>query len=656
MQPPDQNIIEKSTDLATLIEKKSNALYVLHVDDDPALLKISKQNLIEMGTFKMDNACSVDEAFEKLSKGKHDVVVSDFEMPRKDGLTFLKELREKNSNIPFILFTEKGREEVAIRALNLDADRYVNKNGPAEVVYRELADAIKKTFERKKSRELLQASELKYRELANSLPNIVFESDINGKVEFVNDKGLDIAGISREEFEKGVNIMQFIIPEDRQKAAENMQRLLSSENYVPDEYVFLRKDGSTFPTLTTITLRKSKDKVTGLRGLVVDISERKKAEEALKQTEENHKTLLNSANVLIQSVNAECRYVYVNDEWKKTLGYTDKDLEVITMMNVIRKDQITHCMNIFKSVVSGNPVYDVETVFVAKDGKEIVVHGNACPIFKEGKFASTDAFFLDITERKKNEEKLKENSRRIALMNEKLSVVGSLTRHDVRNKLSAVTGYAYLLKKKHGDQVDIVDGLSKMEQAVKESVRIFEFAKMYEQLGLEELTFIDVEDKVKEAIALFSGSHPNIINECNGLTVLADSFLRQLFFNLIDNTIKYGKKALNINIHYEKTEHGDLELLYEDDGIGIPFENKPRLFEEGFSTGGSTGFGLFLTKKMMDIYGWKIEENGEPGMGAKFILTIPKINQNGKENFKIAGEVANEAMLSYPPEIYCKAN
>ena len=65
-------------------------------------------------------------------------------------------------------------------------------------------------------------------------------------------------------------------------------------------------------------------------------------------------------------------------------------------------------------------------------------------------------------------------------------------------------------------------------------------------------------------------------------------------------------------------------------------ENKPRLFKEGFSTGGSTGFGLFLTKKMMDVYGWQIQEDGTPGIGAKFTITIPKINKNGKENFQIS--------------------
>jgi signal transduction histidine kinase len=198
-----------------------------------------------------------------------------------------------------------------------------------------------------------------------------------------------------------------------------------------------------------------------------------------------------------------------------------------------------------------------------------------------------------------------------------------------------VTGYAYILKKKHGDLADVVDGLSRMEQAVAESVKIFDFAKMYEQLGAEELTYIHVEEKLKEAATLFSGSIPTIINECHGLIVLADSFLRQLFFNFVDNTRKYGKKTTTIRVHFEKADQDCLKLVYEDDGVGVPLENKQRLFKEGFSTGGSTGFGLFLTKKMIDVYGWTITEDGEPGKGAKFTITIPKLNKNGKENYQI---------------------
>lgn len=132
-----------------------------------------------------------------------------------------------------------------------------------------------------------------------------------------------------------------------------------------------------------------------------------------------------------------------------------------------------------------------------------------------------------------------------------------------------------------------------------------------------------MEKKLNEAIALFPGSILKINNECRGLTVLADSSLTQLFYNLIDNTIKHGKKTTTIRVHYEKVDQANLKLVYEDDGVGVPLEDKPKLFTEGFSTSDSTGFGLFLTKKMIQVYGWTISEEGEPDKGAKFVITIP---------------------------------
>ena len=120
-----------------------------------------------------------------------------------------------------------------------------------------------------------------------------------------------------------------------------------------------------------------------------------------------------------------------------------------------------------------------------------------------------------------------------------------------------------------------------------------------------------------------------MVNECHGLTVRADSLLRHLVYNFIDNTRKYGQKTTVAKIHYKKLSSGDLELIYEDDGVGIPIEHKQQLFKQGFSTGGSTGFGLFLVKKMIEVYGWTVNEEGKPGEGAKFIITIP---QNDGEN------------------------
>ena len=96
-----------------------------------------------------------------------------------------------------------------------------------------------------------------------------------------------------------------------------------------------------------------------------------------------------------------------------------------------------------------------------------------------------------------------------------------------------------------------------------------------------------------------------------------------MFYNFIDNSLKYGKNATTVKVYCEKVESGELQIIYEDDGTGISKENKPKLFSKGFSTSGSTGNGLFLIKKMMDVYGWKIQELGEPGKGAKFVMSVP---------------------------------
>jgi signal transduction histidine kinase len=285
--------------------------------------------------------------------------------------------------------------------------------------------------------------------------------------------------------------------------------------------------------------------------------------------------------------------------------------------------------------MNGTSIRDHETIFVTKDNREINVSGNICPIFEDGKFTYTTGFFLDITERKKTEEQLHEGAHKIEIMNEKLRVVGNLTRHDVRNKFSAVNGYTYILKKKYFDQPDTLQALKKIEEAIVESVRIFDFAKMYEQLGVENLAYVDVESNLNEARALFSCQLPSVINECKGLYILADSFLRQLFYNMIDNTRKYGQKVTKIRVYYEKASDDSLKLVYEDDGLGVPLENKTLLFKEGFSTGGSTGYGLFLIKKMMDMYGWRIEEKGEPYQGAKFVITVPNNNKTGQPNYRI---------------------
>jgi len=158
---------------------------------------------------------------------------------------------------------------------------------------------------------------------------------------------------------------------------------------------------------------------------------------------------------------------------------------------------------------------------------------------------------------------------------------------------------------------------------------------VYEQLGVEKLVEIDAAEAINQAIVMYPDLSFKVVNNCQGLSILADSFFKQLACNLIDNTKKHGQKTTTLKIHYEKPTQDNLNLIFEDDGIGIPFENKEQLFKRGFSTGNNSGYGLFMSKNIIELYGWSIQETGKPGEGAKFIIAIPKLNKNGQVNYQI---------------------
>ena len=220
-------------------------------------------------------------------------------------------------------------------------------------------------------------------------------------------------------------------------------------------------------------------------------------------------------------------------------------------------------------------------------------------------------------------------------MNDKLHVVGALTRHDIANKLMSIRTSAYLLKKQIGDNPEYSKYLEIIESEVNSSDRLFEFSRLYEKIGTEQPTNMNVAQCFNQAAALFLNlSAIKIVSECQGLEVMADELIGQLFYNLVDNSLKHGEKVTEIRLHYTK-EGDELKLFYEDNGVGVPEANKSKLFDSGFTTGKGSGLGLYLIKKMMDVYGWTIAEEGEPDKGAKFTITIPRINQNGKENFQI---------------------
>ena len=118
-------------------------ILVLYVDDEPGLLEIGRIFLEQTGEFRVDTAESAKEALAELEKGQYDAIISDFLMPVIDGISFLKSIRQRDDDIPFILFTGRGREEVVIDAFNNGADFYIQKGGEIKAQFAELMHKVR---------------------------------------------------------------------------------------------------------------------------------------------------------------------------------------------------------------------------------------------------------------------------------------------------------------------------------------------------------------------------------------------------------------------------------------------------------------------------------------------------------------------------------
>ena len=606
-------------------------IHVLHVDDELGFLKGAKQILEMQGNLKVETALSAEEALKKMEKKTFDVVVSDYQMPEKDGLEFLRELREKGDNIPFIMFTGKGREEVATQALNFGAQRYFNKIGAPETVYTELSHGIHQVVSSSRAEKALRKSEEKYRSIVELAPDSIMTFDLKGVITSCNTASTRLSGYSKDELVgKHFSRIAPIRATDIPKFLRMLPLTISGKVPKPFEVTFKHKDGTTRQGEVRMSLMKDEGRTIGFQAIMRDITERKKADVRLRESEKKFRDIFENANDVIVYGDLKGTILDLNQkgaelagiEKEKILGKNFRKLGLISFRDVPKL-----LGRLARKALGKANTENFQLTITKKDGEKRFLEVNST-LIRRGKMpAGFLAIARDITERRKIQE-------RVEKMNEKLEVVGKLARHDARNKLSAVAMNVFLAKQKLVDDNEALEHLSQIESAVADVERIFDFARIYEKIGMEELVYADVEKSFEEVVMLFSDLHgANIVNDCHGLTVLADSLLRQLFYNLIDNSLKHGEKVSRIRVYHEEVGKNQLKLVYEDDGVGIPKAEKKKIFIEGYGKG--TGYGLFLIRKMCEVYGWTIRETGKQGKGAQFTITIPKMSESGKIAFQL---------------------
>ena len=469
---------------------------VLYVDDEPDLLKIGKLYLEESGDFVITTIDSARTALTLVKKDQFDAIISDYLMPNMDGIELLKHIRSTGDDIPFIIFTGRGCEEIVIEALNSGADFYLKKGGDPVAQFAEIRHKI-----------------------------------------------LIAIGIHRG----------------------------------PDS----------------------------------DITERKKVDEIRTRF---GRILESSLNEIYFFDAQTLRFVDVNHGARENIGYSMEELRTMTPLDIATEYTKESFESLLFPLRSGEK--DIQVAFTINKRKD----GSQYPIEAHVQFAGNEvlpvfvAIILDITERKQTEEALR-------LANWKLNLLSGITRHDINNQLTVLLGYLSLLEMNPSDP-SLMDYIKKMDASAKRISSMIQFTKEYDEIGITQPAWQVIRTQVTTAAKEISFGKIQLKNDLPAdMEVFAEPLIFKVFYNLMDNAVRYGETITTIWFSVENRS-GDQVIVCKDDGVGIPVMEKEKIFLRGF--GKNTGLGLALSQEILEITGISIEETGEPGSGALFEITVPK--------------------------------
>jgi len=220
--------------------------------------------------------------------------------------------------------------------------------------------------------------------------------------------------------------------------------------------------------------------------------------------------------------------------------------------------------------------------------------------------------FHDITDQRNAEDALK-------AANSKLILLSNITRHDILNQLTALAGYLDLAYAKTTD-FSISDYLESMKKTT-DTIRLqIEFTRDYQDIGLKKPAWQDIREAFLRAAGEIRGPNLTVLCDVGRTEVFADPLIERVFYNLIDNSLRHGEHVSEIRL-LSMREDADLIILYEDNGAGVPPDDKDKIFIKGF--GKHTGLGLFLIREILSITGIGIREIGAFGQGARFEIRVP---------------------------------
>ena len=575
---------------------------VLHADSEPDFADLAAMHLErEREAFDVCTATSATEGLDRLAGEDIDCIVSDYDMPGMDGLDFLEVVREEYPDLPFILFTGRGSEEIASEAISAGVTEYLNK-GTGTDQYTVLANRIANTVEKYRAeRELIETDQV-VRTILDSLPLVLYTLDEEGRFTRSQGKALETIGLEPGEV-VGRSVHEVF--GDFPEIIEHCERAFDGE--LVEEVVEV---GDTVFRSWYQPLRDEDGDVVGVVGLSTDVTERERREDEL----EWKTAALDNAPVgitMTDPAQEDNPLVFVNEHFCAQTGYTEEEVLGRNCRLLQGEETDPEPVARLREGIEAKEPVTTELRNYRKDGTVFWNELLIAPInLDDGRSGRCVGFQRDVTERVNRKRELKRQ-------NQRLDEFASIVAHDLRNPLSVARGRLEMGRETGDDEhfEAIAGAHDRMNQLIEDILT----------LAREGRTVIEADECLLAAVAgrawsLVETGDATLEFESVTRITASEGRLCELFENLFRNAIEHGGEEVSVRVG----PLDDSGFYVADDGLGIPPDDREEVFETDYTTADEgTGFGLAIVTQIADAHDWETRVTESDEGGARFEFATP---------------------------------
>lgn len=501
-----------------------------------------------------------------------------------------------------------------------------------------LAGQCARVWESVRLRDDLAREQAQLRALADAIPQLAWMAEPDGYIFWYNHRWYEYTGTTPEQME-GWGWQSVHDPRVLPDVVRNWKGSIATGEPFDMTFPLRGADGVFRPFLTRVMpLKDEQGRVRRWFGTNTDVSEQKRAEEALRGSEQRYRSFVEASAQAVWTTNPRGEVEMDIPAWQALTGQTTDEAHGFGWMDAIRAEDRPRVAEAWRKAFDSGGLYEVEYLLKRHDGQWRDILARGVPVLApDGSVREYVGTCIDITERKQAEESLRETAKELARSNKDLEQFAYVASHDLQEPLRMVAGYLQLLSERYQGKLDekadkyiayAVDGAERMSVLINDLLaysRVNSRGEQFRETCADEA----LDFALKNLASAIEESGASIARDPLPLVRADKAQLRQLFQNLVGNAVKFRAPDRPAAIHISaRQEAGHWLFAVQDNGIGFDEKYQDKMFMifqrlHSRAKYPGTGIGLAICKRIVERHGGRIWANGRPGQGATFYFTLP---------------------------------